>query len=120
MTPKEDTMLTLPIKEGDLLYAVAESETSAFQIYSTPVKRVHLHGSYSSFATAELLATAILRLELGNDRQILAFPQDAYYSYEIGLKIHRSAAEALQAFAAQGQARRIVAARRRDSAVEIW
>jgi hypothetical protein len=107
----DDTTHNTPIKAGDLLYAVgpghhAPHSATDLLVYSTVVRAVRLDGSYSASCPPELLATAQLTIELGNDRPHLGFPKWVYNYYELGINVHRSRAEALQAFTEQARGRR--------------
>jgi hypothetical protein len=110
-----------PIKVGDLLYAVgpghhAPHSATDLLVYSTEVKAVRLDGSYSASCSPELLATARLMIELGDDRPHLGFPKWVYQSHELGIKVHRSKIEALQTFAEHARHRRDQAERERERA----
>lgn len=109
------------VKIGDLLYAVgpghhAPHSPTDLRLYAASVKNVRLDGSYSASATPADLASAVIGVDLGDDRPVLGFPQWTYKDYEVGVKVHRSAAEALQAFANYARVRRDEAERARDRA----
>jgi hypothetical protein len=100
-----------PIKVGDLLYAVgpghhAPHSATDLLVYSTEVKAVRLDGSYSASCPPELLATARLMIELGDDRPHLGFPKWVYRSHDLGIQVHRSKTEALREFAEHARRRR--------------
>jgi len=122
MTMKADDMTPdLPIKVGDLLYAVgpghhAPHSAADLLVYSTKVRAISLGGSYSASCPPELLTTAQFTMELGDDRPHLGFPKWVYKRYELGINVHRSRAEALQAFAKHARSRRDQAQRELDRA----
>jgi len=110
-----------PIKVGDLLYAVgpghhAPHNPTDLQVYSTEVRAIRLDGSYSASCPPELLETAQFTMELGDDRPVLGFPKWVYQRHELGIKVHRSRAEALQTFAEHARCRRDQAERERNRA----
>lgn len=100
-----------PIKTGDLLYAVGAGhnppqDPADLCVYSTVVKNVCLEGFFGAGAT--------YAIELNDDRPILGFPKWTYSTYEIGTtgaSVHRSAADALRAFAEYVQMKHDEAAR---------
>lgn len=109
------------IKAGDLLYAagpghhLAQAPTD-LRVYRTVVKNVRLEGSYSASATPADLASARYAIELNDDRPVLGFPKWTYSDHEVGINVHRSAVDALRAFAAQAQRRHDEAEQKRDHA----
>jgi hypothetical protein len=120
MTTRADdiTHQIFPIKVGDLLYAVgpghhAPHSAADLVVYSTEVRALRLDSSYSASCPPELLATAQFTMELGDDRPYLGFPQWVYQRHELGIKVHRSRAEALQVFAEHARCRRDQAERER-------
>lgn len=109
------------IKAGDLVYAVgpghhAPQGPTDLRVYSTVVKNVRLEGSYSEDCPPEILASARVAIELHDDRPVLGFSKWTYSGHEVGINIHRSAADALRAFAAGAQRRRDAAERAREHA----
>lgn len=105
-----------PIKAGDLLYAVgpghhAPHSTTDLQVYSTVVVDVRPEGS-----SPELLGSTVHIIELGNNRPVLGFPQWCYRSRDLGIHVHCSRADALQAFAEQARRRRDAAELARNRA----
>ena len=112
-----------PIKAGDLLYAVgpghhAPHSSMDLCVYSTVVKNIRLEGSYSASATPADLASAHFAIELNDDRPVLGFPKWTYGDYEIGISVHRSAAEALRAFTKYAQMKHGEAERALESAAQ--
>lgn len=109
------------VKIGDLLYAVGPGHHAPhgpmdLRIYSTPVVAFQLDGPYSGRCQSVDLAGAVFAIELSGNRPVLGFPQWTYKSYEVGIKVHCSAIEALRAFMKQWQLRYDEAKRALDRA----
>src|SRR5947207_471107 len=85
------------LKIGDLLYRVGHAHNPPHNlmdlcVYSARIKNIRQGETATAF-------------ELSDDRPVLGFAQWLYMSYEIGVKVHRSATDALRAFAVLAFAR---------------
>lgn len=85
------------VKAGDLLYAVGPTHHARWNaqdlcVYETPVVNVREENGTVSF-------------DLEDARPYLGFPHWTYKSYELGINVHRSAAEALRRFIVEAQVR---------------
>ena len=110
--------MSLPkIKAGDTIYAVGPGnhhprDSADLRIYSARVKSVELDLPTNVHADLKYgCPDVLLEIELDEDRPFLGFPQWFYKSYDVGNKIHLSAADAVRAYAAQAQRRMDEAAR---------
>lgn len=115
--------MSLPeIKEGDTIYAVGPGHHSPrdamdLRIYSARVKSVELSPPTKVHADLKYgCPDVLLEIELDEHRPFLGFPQWFYKSYDVGNKIHLSAADAVRAYEAQAQRRLTEAARAQKQA----